>query len=655
MREQQTLSSVERSNSLSVQDPIASTPCDLIFRDYVTRGLVVLAPESLGIPLTTHNEIYEKERLAFRNKVRITAENVPDIMKVTNAPGVREACELLVGENYAIVPFTHNTPFMSGSNDQHWHKDDNGPYNMRKQRHHQAIQLEMLYYPQEVRADMGPTATVPYSQYWTFNHEENHDNFAGADHLDFGYQISGMERVPISGPRSNYDVEDIVNQTTDHDIRMRQSVLDLKWPLCQTYEVGPLKAGSVVLYSHNLLHRGNHRRDDWQTWKANPRFMWRFWLYRTTEPRPEPKKVQIQFKLEPQDELTGQQLDVVDEHVNAVWRYHYNWMTSGMSASPKTTAAESNQDDVASLSDQMRLKGDSNEAKRIGAAYLLAEHPLRTEALRHLRDALHSDRENVRRAALYGSIAIGEEATELFLSGIDSQARWVRKAAAFGLGCAGSGTAAVVDALGRRLLEDPSTYVRSVAADAMGCLGRRMMAHGKRIGDTISLIASYLVQSLDREENRLSMDRAQGRSIKMVRPNDDCDVCEGIGFDYGQSRYEPVRSVVRENVLWSLVILCSHGADKLGDALTSAISALRVVIAEDKNVFSVGLAMDCLQRLVSLSTLPNDTELEALKDSIDEIFAMTPIYSLEALVASGLPINEAVSKYSTEPLTNVIG
>ena len=43
-----------------------------------------------------------------------------------------------------------------------------------------------------------------------------------------GYQISGMERVPISGPRSNYDVEDIVNQSTDHDIRLRQSVLDLK-------------------------------------------------------------------------------------------------------------------------------------------------------------------------------------------------------------------------------------------------------------------------------------------------------------------------------------------------------------------------------------------------------------------------------------------
>ena len=58
---------------------------------------------------------------------------------------------------------------------------------------------------QAVRPDMGPTATVPYSHYWTFNHEENHDNFAGADHLDFSYQIDGMERQPVSGPKSAYD------------------------------------------------------------------------------------------------------------------------------------------------------------------------------------------------------------------------------------------------------------------------------------------------------------------------------------------------------------------------------------------------------------------------------------------------------------------
>ena len=50
------------------------------------------------------------------------------------------------------------------------------------------------------------------------------------------------------------------------------------------------------------------------------------------------------------------------------------------------------------------------------------------------------------------------------------------------------------------------------------------------------------------------MDRAQGRSIKFVRPTDECE-CEGGGVDFGFEQFKPVRSAVRENALWSMVIL----------------------------------------------------------------------------------------------------
>ena len=136
-------------------------------------------------------------------------------------------CNRLVGENWAIVPFPSSS-ITSGGSDQHWHKDDNAPRNSRKQRHHQTVQIEMLHYPQVVREDMDPTATIPYSHYWTFNHEENHDNFAGADHLDFNYQLKGMKSRPVSGPNSSYDLDDIVNRRTDHDLRMRQAITDLQ-------------------------------------------------------------------------------------------------------------------------------------------------------------------------------------------------------------------------------------------------------------------------------------------------------------------------------------------------------------------------------------------------------------------------------------------
>ena len=37
--------------------------------------------------------------------------------------------------------------------------------------------------PQDVTLDNGPTCVVPYSHYWTTNHEDSSDNFSGPDHL----------------------------------------------------------------------------------------------------------------------------------------------------------------------------------------------------------------------------------------------------------------------------------------------------------------------------------------------------------------------------------------------------------------------------------------------------------------------------------------
>ena len=158
-------------------EEIAYTTPDRLLRDFASRGVVVLAPEALGVAPAIHDVIYAKEQELFRdNRGTITTAAIPEVLQVLSAPGLVAACNQLVGEHWAIVPFTHNAPFASGAHDQHWHKDDNGPFNGRKQRHHQAVQVELLYYPQAVSPEMGPTAIVPYSQYWAFNHEENQDN-----------------------------------------------------------------------------------------------------------------------------------------------------------------------------------------------------------------------------------------------------------------------------------------------------------------------------------------------------------------------------------------------------------------------------------------------------------------------------------------------
>ena len=646
------LDSVMNNINIDKDQALIYTSQDRVIRDYVSRGLIVLSPDSLGISKSIHSTIFTKEKAALEARQRIDAVRVPEILDVLNAPGVVRACDQLLGSNWAIVPFTHNTPFMSGSHDQHWHKDDNGPYNSRKARHHHAIQVEMLYYPQEVKMDMGPTATVPYSQYWTFNHEENQDNFAGADHLDFSYQLSGMERIPISGPKSNYPVDDIVNQTTEHDKRMRKAVQNLDWPLCRPFEVGPLEAGSVVLYSHNLLHRGNHRRDDWKTWADNPRFMWRFWLYRTTEPTVCVDTPPVPWQDAQVDHVTGVDLRELPEKVLSIWNYQSSWMIGRIQAktSHKNTFNSSKTQEILALTQQLFLPNDNAEPDRIGAAYQLGELSGNSFALEKLKEGLFSERESVRRASMFGLIASGDVSTPVLVQAAQSASKWIRKAGLFALGESGSLDEDSRFQLIHALLNDPSVYVRSVAASSIGCFARRAIGAGKF--EHIPSIADAMIQSLSQEENRLSMDREQNRNIKFVRPTDACDVCEGIGFDYGHDRFQPVRSAVRENVLWSSVILCSHGPSVLGNALNRFVDSLCQVVQSDKNLFCVGSAMDALTRLSRLmSDSREPPKASRISDLIPRVFATSPIRCDDSLSRAGVTINRLLEsrKSSVDP------
>lgn len=631
-------------NPLDTKNPTVSLPLpyttpDRLVLDFAIRGLVVLSPESLGIPAEVHAEVYKQEKAVHDTGVRVTPANVPAVLDLLKAPGLVAACNQLVGKNWAIVPFTHNASFTSGARDQHWHKDDNGPYNSRKQRHHQAVQIEMLYYPQAVTPEMGPTATVPYSQYWTFNHEENHDNFAGADHLDFAYVLAGMEREPVSGPDSKYALDDIIHECTAHDIRMREAVTKTGWPLVHSFAAAPLRAGSVVLYSHNTFHRGNHRRDDWRTWQDNPRFMWRFWLYRTTDPEEmdDDTTTKISWHNLGVDPMTNLDLSGASDDLTSVWRYHYHWLKTGQTPPPRPEVTHLAPDalvqEAEQLFGQIHAKDEAAEPLRIGAAYKLAALGEPAIALPLLEKALYTDRESVRRAATYGLIAVGAAATDIFLKAANSPIKWVRKAGVYGLGDASPLTATVLQTVVDRLHEDASVYIRSVAAGTLGCLGRRAIATG--IGrDLIPRCLEALVQSLACEENRLAMSKAQGRSIKFVRPTDECDVCEGDGVDFGLARYAPVRSAVRENVLWSIVILCSHGPEHLGAALTPTIRTLQEVVRTDPNVIAVGFAMDALARLANLPSIATEPQppLTALQTNLRAILDESPIQCWEALV-----------------------
>ena len=120
----------------------------------------------------------------------MTPSNGPEILEVLNSPGlvalVQSTSRARTGQSFRSAAAVFGA---SGGARPALAQGRQRLGNARKQRHHQAVELEILYYPQAVREDMGPTATIPYSHYWTFDHEENNDNFAGPDHMDFTYML----------------------------------------------------------------------------------------------------------------------------------------------------------------------------------------------------------------------------------------------------------------------------------------------------------------------------------------------------------------------------------------------------------------------------------------------------------------------------------
>ena len=84
--------------------PFLYTTPDRLVLDFAVRGLVVLSPESLGIPATVHEQVYTQEKAVHDTGVRVTPANVPAVLDLLKAPGLVAACNQLVGKNWAIVP-----------------------------------------------------------------------------------------------------------------------------------------------------------------------------------------------------------------------------------------------------------------------------------------------------------------------------------------------------------------------------------------------------------------------------------------------------------------------------------------------------------------------------------------------------------------------
>jgi HEAT repeat protein len=98
---------------------------------------------------------------------------LPELQCIFDDPPVAGALASLLGPTYAMHPHRYCHRNERGSTAQRLHKDTREFSGDHHLRHHRPRWLIAFYYPQDVSADMGPTAVVPRSQYYLERPSEN--------------------------------------------------------------------------------------------------------------------------------------------------------------------------------------------------------------------------------------------------------------------------------------------------------------------------------------------------------------------------------------------------------------------------------------------------------------------------------------------------
>lgn len=137
---------------------------DDVMRDFIVNGYVVVKP---ALSPDFHKSVFQ-QTLGLIEKGEQLGNNlllskVPMLQQVFDDPAVHGALTSILGDNYIMNQHRACHYHPPGSKAQEWHKDYPLGGNVR---YHRTRLAMAFYYPQEVTADMGPTAIQPTTQYY---------------------------------------------------------------------------------------------------------------------------------------------------------------------------------------------------------------------------------------------------------------------------------------------------------------------------------------------------------------------------------------------------------------------------------------------------------------------------------------------------------
>lgn len=146
---------------------------DAQVREFIVNGHLTVQTD---LPRSFHETIYRKTQ-EYTEKEGNLGNNilprVPELQAVFEDPVVRGAFTSILGENYAMHSHRHphrNNPHSDG---QGFHKDSYWGY--QKVRHHCPRWAMAFYYPQDSPIEIGPSAVLPGTQYYSTRITEDND------------------------------------------------------------------------------------------------------------------------------------------------------------------------------------------------------------------------------------------------------------------------------------------------------------------------------------------------------------------------------------------------------------------------------------------------------------------------------------------------
>ena len=394
---------------------------DAQMQDFIVNGYLTVQTD---LPRSFHETIYRKTQ-EYTEKEGNLGNNIlpraPELQAVFEDPAVRGAFTSILGENYAMHSHRHphrNNPHSDG---QGFHKDSYWGY--QKVRHHCPRWAMAFYYPQDSPVEIGPSAVLPGTQYYSTRITEANDG-----------------ELALSGA-----------------------------------------AGTITIIHFDLWHRAMANLTD------KTRYMMKFQFVRMDAPQePEWNVTDPHWKRKDIDPATpthqstwrhvwnwmaGETHGNLTQPTNGNLSQHIEALGDG-DASVRSHAADTlgtlGESTTEAIPHLVRALSDDYEPVRLNAAYALGA--IGSPAVPQLIETLADENHPTRRMAAYALAAVGASAVPALSEALQHAEDAVRIEAAYAFAQIGRAAESAMPAL-IESTEDTSVEVRRYLAETFGGIG----------------------------------------------------------------------------------------------------------------------------------------------------------------------------------------